>query len=45
MNTKVMETSVTSKMVSKNTISGEVEEPIKDKISEIATNVPGVLNK
>ena len=45
MKTKVMETSITSETVSQNIISGEVEEPIKDKIPEIAKKVLRVPHK
>ena len=40
MKTKVVETSIISETVSQNTISGEVEEPIKDQIPETAKKVP-----
>ena len=45
MKTKVMETSITSETVSQNTISGEVEEAIKDIIPEIAKRSQGCLTK
>ena len=44
MKTKDMETSITSETVSQNTISGEVEEPVKDKIPEIDKKVLRVPN-
>ena len=38
--------SITSKTMSQNTISGEMEEPIRDnKITDIAKKVPTVPNK
>ena len=40
-----MESSITSKTVLQDTISGEVEEPIQDKIPEIAKKVLRVPNK
>ena len=41
-----MEISITSEIVSQNTISGEMEEPIKDnKIPEIAKKVLRMPNK
>ena len=45
MKTKVVETSITSETVSKNTVSGEVAEPFKDKTPEIDKNVLRVPNK
>ena len=46
MKIKVMETLVTSKTVSQNTISGEMEGPSKDsKAPEIAKKVPRVPSK
>ena len=45
MNTKVAESSITSEIVAQNTVSGKVEEVIKDKIPEIAKKVLRVPNK
>ena len=33
MKTKVMETTITSETVSQNTVSGEVEEPVTERVS------------
>ena len=45
MKTKVVETSITSETVSQDTVSGEVEEAIKDKTLEIAKKAMMVPNK
>ena len=44
--TKIIETSITSEMVSQNTICGEIERPNKDwEFPEIAKRVPWASNK
>ena len=45
MKTKVVESSIATENVSQNTVSGEVEEPIKDKIPETAKKVMRVPTK
>ena len=45
MKTKIMETTITSETVSQNTVSGEVEELVTERVPEIAKKVLRVPNK